>query len=187
MKTKTNLIRLFTAVLLIIVIQINVSSEDFDQQTSEVMYYSFVYDYPVSSFSEIDICDWMICECAFDNNEFYQCLSFDWLDVDDGPFCSLFDFDEVDGDCSFLREMLDYSLEIPVMRWMLDFEPMVMDLLLQDVKPDLLERWMFDVNSFLDFETITPQMTDWMLAEDFGIQKSQLEFEPWMIKSFGVN
>jgi len=188
MKTKTNLLRLLTGLLLIMVIQINVSSEDFELRSSEVMYYSFVYDYPVNSYLEMDICDWMICPCAFNNNEFYQHLSLDWLGTETGLFCCLsYDLPlEYDQSC-FIDELLENANETPVMQWMLDFEPMVVELLLKDVKPELLEKWMYEADGFLEDEDLTPQMNDWMLAEDLGLKKSQLNFELWMIKNFSVN
>ncbi len=188
MKTKTNLLRLLTGLLLIMVIQINVSSEDFELRSSEVMYYSFLYDYPVNSYLEMDVCDWMVCSCAFNNDEFYQHLCLDWLGNETGLFCSPWynsqqDFDQ----CGFFDDLIDYSNEMPVMRWMLDFEPMVVDLLLKDVKPELLEKWMYDDDDFLDYNDLNPEMNDWMLTEDLGVKKSQLDFESWMIKTFNVN
>lgn len=188
MKTKTNLLRLLTGLLLIMVIQINVSSEDFELRSSEVMYYSFLYDYPVNSYLEMDVCDWMVCSCAFNNDEFYQHLCLDWLGNETGLFCfPWYDLQVEIDQCSFIEELFDFSQETPVMQWMLDFEPMVVELLLKDVKPGLLEKWMYDEDVFLDYEDLSPQMNDWMLAEDLGMKKSQLEFELWMIKTFSVN
>lgn len=188
MKTKTNLIRLLTGLLLIIVIQINVNSEELELRSSEVMYYSFIYDYPVNLDVEIDLCDWMICPCAFDNNEFYQHLSLDWLDRGTGLFCSpLYDFQTESEENLFINELINNSTEISLMRWMLSFEPIVVNILLEDVKPELLEKWMYDADDFLDKVDLYPQMSDWMLVEDLGVTKTQLDLELWMIMTFSVN
>lgn len=188
MKTKTNLLRLLAGLLLITVIQINVSSEDFELRSSEVMYYSFLYDYPVDSYLEMDLYDWMICPSAFENDEYYHYLSLDWLGYETGlvccPSCDLqLELEQ----CCFIDELFDDSKEMPVMRWMLCFEPTVLDFLLEDVKPELLEKWMYGADAFMEDEDLSPQMNSWMLVEDLGIVKSQLEFEFWMIKTFSVN
>lgn len=189
MKTKTNILRLLSGLLFIAFIQINASSENHDSPSSEVMYYSFIYDYPINSYSDIELADWMICPCAFENNEFYQYLTLDWLDKDNGSFCFALQEFEENYNQWFLGNDDGYyaSTEVPVMRWMLGFEPIVLNELLKDVKPELLESWMYSVNSFIQLDESVPEVVDWMLAEDLGIEKPQLEFDFWMIVNFGVN
>jgi len=147
MKTTPFFVRLFAGFLLVCGFQYNSMSQEKQLLIGEgltPMFFSYTLNQPVGIDPNFPIQNWMYCDNEFEKFR-YMIYPLDcWL------------LEEVPANIPLTRDLMALKCwmwgdcnrfafnDVPIMEWMFDFEPMIVDVLMDMHNHFFIENWMYD-------------------------------------------
>ena len=191
MKTRATFLKLFTGAIMVTIINLTGLSQEqvvSEHNMSEPMYFSYMYNSPITFDEPVTLQRWMSCDLAYGNFRDVCYFIEEWM------------MDNMAEELLMIRDMMELSewmlpdderldFEIAFMEWMFDFEPDVVDELLHGNELPDVEKWMFDSEQIAELSPweVSIDLIPWMWCIEFGFVDPYSDVENWMFSAFSMN
>lgn len=191
MKTRATFLKLFAGAIMVTIINLTSLSQEqvvSEHNMSEPMYFSYMYNSPITFDEPVTLQRWMSCDLAYGNFRDVCYFIEEWM------------MDNMAEELLMIRDMMELSewmlpdderldFEIAFMEWMFDFEPDVVDELLHGNELPDVEKWMFDSEQIAELSPweVSIDLIPWMWCIEFGFVDPYSDVENWMFSAFSMN